>query len=105
MKELQIVRVVSHKGSPLYSVSIYYNQENKGVVEFMWELLTKLNELKEEEILLYEWADQFKRDLLFRCNIKIEVLFTKMTRLTKGFAKLFDEAEEIYKDNFKDIDK
>jgi hypothetical protein len=101
--EHQIIRVVEHDNKPLYAVSIYY--QHKDIVEYTWQLITKINELKGEEILLHEWARQFQRDLNFRLNIKILVRITQLAPTTKGFIKLFEDCKMMFGENFIDYDK
>jgi hypothetical protein len=100
--ENQIIRVVSHEGKPIYAISIYTKSGQLQLVEYMWQLTTRINELKGEEILLHEWARQFQKDLNFRLNIQIEVLITRMTKSTKGFHKLFEDCKTMFGENYSD---
>jgi len=100
--ENQIIRVVSHDDKPIYAISIYTKSGQLQLVEYMWQLTTRINELKGEEILLHEWVRQFQKDLNFRLNIQIEVCITRMTKATKGFHKIFEDCKTMFGENYSD---
>jgi hypothetical protein len=102
--ENQICRVVSHNDKPVYSICIYYKDGNKDVVTYIWELTTRLNKLRDQEIVLHEWAYQFQRDLAFRLNIQVNVVVTQMTNRTKAFRNIFDDCKTMFRENFKELE-
>ena len=100
--ENQIVRVVSHKEVPIYAISIYTKPGQLQLVQYLWEMTTKINELKGEEILLHQWVRQFQKDLAFRLNVQIDVTVTRMVKSSAGFLRLFQECETMFGENYID---
>jgi hypothetical protein len=100
--ENQIARIVTHKGMPLYGISIFTKPGQLQLVQYLWEMTTKINELKGEDILLHQWVRQFQKDLAFRLNIQIEVFVTRMVKSTAGFVRLFEECRTMFGENYID---
>ena len=72
--ENQIIRVVNKNGKPFHSIAIYTSYGDRQLVEWLWQLISIISDLKDEDLLLHKRAIQFKNDLAFRLNIQVEVV-------------------------------